>query len=67
MAGVEPQRHSSRLRLVIAEGCFGETSAALQALEAAASARAPVIRAAYARIAVDEERHADLAFRSGAV
>lgn len=49
--------------LVIAEGCFGETSAALQALEAAATASDPTIRAAYARIAVDEERHAELAFR----
>jgi hypothetical protein len=49
--------------LVIAEGCFGETSAALQALEAAATAGDPVIRAAYTRIAVDEERHAELAFR----
>jgi hypothetical protein len=49
--------------LVIAEGCLGETSAALQALEAAATASDPVIRAAYSRIAVDEERHAELAFR----
>jgi hypothetical protein len=48
--------------LVIGEGCFGETSAALQALEAAATASDPVIRDAYARIAVDEERHAELAF-----
>jgi hypothetical protein len=48
--------------LVIAEGCFGETSAALQALEAGAAARDPAICAAYARIAVDEERHAELAF-----
>jgi hypothetical protein len=32
-------------------------------LEAAAAAHDPVIRAAYARIAVDEERHAELAFR----
>ena len=49
--------------LVIAEGCFGETSAALEALEAAASASDPVIRAAYARIAADEQRHAELAFQ----
>jgi hypothetical protein len=49
--------------LVIAEGCFGETSAALEALEAVESAQDPVIRAAYAQIASDEQRHAELAFR----
>ena len=49
--------------LVIAEGCFGETSAALEALEAADSAADPVIRAAYTQIAADEQRHAELAFR----
>jgi hypothetical protein len=49
--------------LVIAEGCFGETSAALEALEAAETASDPVIRAAYAQIASDEQRHAELAFR----
>ena len=49
--------------LVIAEGCFGETSAALEALEAADSAADPVIVAAYSQIAADEQRHAELAFR----
>lgn len=49
--------------LVIAEGCFGETRAALEALEAADNAQDPVIRAAYAGIADDEQRHAELAFR----
>jgi hypothetical protein len=49
--------------LVIAEGCFGEASAALAALEAARTATDPVIVAAYARIAADEQRHAELAFR----
>jgi hypothetical protein len=49
--------------LVIAEGCFGETSAALEALEAAETASDPVIRAAYSQIADDEQRHAELAFR----
>jgi hypothetical protein len=49
--------------LVLLEGCFGETSAALEALEAAANAHDPVIADAYARIAQDEERHAALAFR----
>jgi hypothetical protein len=49
--------------LVIAEGCIGETGAALEALEAADAATDPVIRDAYARIAEDEQRHAALAFR----
>jgi hypothetical protein len=49
--------------LVIAEGCIGETSAAVDALEAADAASDPVIRAAYAQIARDEQRHAELAFR----
>jgi hypothetical protein len=49
--------------LVIAEGCLGETSAVLEALASADTAEDPVIRAAYARIASDEERHAALAFR----
>jgi hypothetical protein len=49
--------------LVIAEGCFGETSAALDALEAADNATDPVIAASYTRIAADEQRHAELAFR----
>lgn len=49
--------------LVIAEGCFGETSAALEALDAADTASDPVIVAAYLRIASDEQSHAELAFR----
>jgi hypothetical protein len=49
--------------LVLAEGCFGETGAALDAFESAESAADPVIAAAYGRIAADEQRHAELAFR----
>jgi hypothetical protein len=49
--------------LVLAEGCIGETGAALEALDAADAASDPVIRAAYAQIAADEQRHAELAFR----
>jgi hypothetical protein len=49
--------------LVLVEGCFGETRAALEALEAAAVATDPAIAAAYAQIATDEQRHAELAFR----
>jgi hypothetical protein len=49
--------------LVIHEGCFGETSAALEALEAATLATDPVVRDVYRTIADDEGRHAELAFR----
>jgi hypothetical protein len=49
--------------LVIAEGCVGETRAAVEALDAADVATDPAIRAAYLRIAADEQRHAQLAFR----
>jgi hypothetical protein len=49
--------------LVLAEGCFGETGAALDAFEAAETAVDPVIVATYAQIAQDEQRHAELAFR----
>jgi hypothetical protein len=47
----------------IHEGCVGETAAALEALEAAAHAEDPAIRAALVRIAEDEARHAELAWR----
>lgn len=49
--------------LVILEGCYGETRAALEAREAAEDASDPVIQETYRRIARDEERHAELAFR----
>ena len=49
--------------LVIAEGCYGETMAALEARQAADAATDPVIAAAYRQIAHDEQRHAELAFR----
>jgi hypothetical protein len=49
--------------LVLAEGCFGETSAALEALELADAATDPVVFDVYSRIARDEQRHAELAFR----
>jgi hypothetical protein len=49
--------------LVLAEGCFGEAGAALEALEAAERESDPVLIAAYRRIAADEQRHAELAFR----
>lgn len=47
----------------ILEGCVGETVAALEARESAAHADDPVVRAALERIAADETRHAELAWR----
>lgn len=60
---LEASSLSDIVDLALLEGCFGETSAALEASEAADSAADPVVRAAYERIAEDEQRHAELAFR----
>jgi hypothetical protein len=46
------------------DGCAGEAAAALALREAAAVARDPGVRATLTRIAEDEERHAELAFRT---
>lgn len=51
------------LRLVIREGCIGETVAAIEAAEAAAHAVDPVVRQVLTQIAADEQRHAELAWR----
>jgi hypothetical protein len=45
------------------EGCIGETVAAIEAREAAALAGDPVVKNALERIAIDEMRHAALAWR----
>jgi hypothetical protein len=47
----------------IAEGCIGETLAALEAAEACAHCTDPAARAVLERIADDETRHAQLAWR----
>jgi hypothetical protein len=44
------------------DGCIGETSAAVCAVEAAALARDPVVRRILETIAADEQRHAELAW-----
>lgn len=49
---------------LVAEGCVGETLAALEAAEAARHADDPVVRAALEGIAEDESRHAALAWRA---
>lgn len=47
----------------IAEGCIGETVAAIEAAEALEHCRDDAARAVLARIAEDETRHAELAWR----
>jgi hypothetical protein len=53
----------SVMRLVLNEGCIGETVAALEALNGADSATDPVVRRVLQRIAHDEQTHAELAFK----
>lgn len=50
-------------RLVIREGCIGETCAALEAREAALHAAQPELAQLLQRVADDESRHAELAWR----
>jgi len=51
------------MKLVLREGCVGETVAALEALEAAAVAHDPALKRVLLRIAQDEQAHAELAFK----
>jgi hypothetical protein len=53
----------SILTTTILEGCIGETVAAIEAAEALEHARDPAVRAVLAKIAEDETRHAELAWR----
>ncbi len=48
----------------VREGCVGETVAAVVAAEQLARAEDPAVRAALARIAADEARHAELAWKT---
>jgi len=48
---------------VILEGCIGETVAAIEAAEASSRATDPLVAKTLARIAEDETRHAELAWR----
>jgi hypothetical protein len=50
-------------KLVLREGCLGETVASLEALAAAEVATDPAVKQALARIARDELSHAELAFK----
>ena len=49
-------------KLVLREGCIGETVAALEAVEAAERATDPAVKGVLTRIARDEQAHAELAF-----
>ena len=51
------------VRLVVREGCIGETAAALEVREAAEHAVEPRLAALLRAVAQDETRHAELAFR----
>jgi hypothetical protein len=54
---------ASVVRLVVREGCVGETVAAVEAAEAEARAGDPVVRRVLGAIASDESEHAELAWR----
>jgi hypothetical protein len=51
------------MKLVLREGCLGETVAALEAVEALAIATDPATQGVLSRIAQDEQAHAELAFK----
>ncbi|HVU05740.1 MAG TPA: hypothetical protein VHE30_28520 [Polyangiaceae bacterium] len=59
-------RPRSRREVVVTtilEGCIGETVAAVEAAEALARAADPAVRTALARVAQEESRHAELAWK----
>jgi len=51
------------VRTAILEGCIGETVAAVEAAEALAHATDQAVRDVLARVTVEEQRHAELAWR----
>lgn len=55
---------ASIVRLLVREGCVGETVAAVEAGEGEENAVDPVVRSVLAEIAGDEAQHAELAWRS---
>lgn len=59
----EDQSLADILRTTIAEGCIGETRAALEAAEAARIATVPGVKRVLGGIAADESAHAALAWR----
>jgi hypothetical protein len=64
MSGVAPETDLARLvESAVVEGCIGETTAALEAALVARAVTDPIVRDVLERIAADEQRHAELAFR----
>lgn len=61
--GADASDLESVVAAVIREACVGETLSALEAREAAARAEDPTLRRVLARIADDEQRHAELGWR----
>jgi hypothetical protein len=59
-----PMDLASLARATFEDGCMGETIAAMEARARAADEDDPRVRASLARIAADEERHAELAWRA---
>ncbi|MFZ5896682.1 MAG: Dickkopf N-terminal cysteine-rich domain-containing protein [Myxococcota bacterium] len=60
---VEARSLRDSARIAFLEGCIGETVAALEAAAARDAAVDPCVRDVLARIAADEARHAELAYR----
>lgn len=64
MEGVRPAATLAlAVESAIVEGCLGETLAACDAAEEAAGPVEPILRDVWRRIAADERRHAELAWR----
>ena len=62
-AGLGPVDLAELASRTVHEGCVGETLAALIAAEQALEAKDPSVRAALQKIAEDEARHAEFAWR----
>lgn len=64
VTGVAPSADEREIvTALVREACVGETTAAAEALEISTLVTDPALREAYARIARDESRHAELGWR----
>jgi hypothetical protein len=64
VTGVAPSTDEREIvTALVREACVGETTAAAEALEISTLVTDPALREAYARIARDESRHAELGWR----
>jgi hypothetical protein len=63
--GLEVSRDARNvMRALVVEGCIGETVGAAEALALAQTVADPALRRVHARVAADEQRHAELAWRA---